>query len=91
MPCRAVLCLHCRNTGSFRDIPVPERDDELGQPPYTDGVTIASGESKIRHLDLTTVIHQEVGRLEVSVQDPVFVTMGNGGEQLKQQRFDLRL
>jgi len=62
------------------NVPIPERDDELGQPPYTDRIAIASSKSKIRHLDLTTVVHQKIGSLEISVQDPVFVAMGNRGE-----------
>ena len=77
VPCRAILCLYCRGASGVGDVPIPECDDELSQSPYADGIAIASGESKICHLYLTTIVHQKVGRLEISVQDPVFVTMGN--------------
>ena len=91
VPCRVTLCLHRRSRSGVGDIPIPERDDKLGQSPYTNRVTVASGESKVRYFNLTTIVHQKVGRLEISVQDPVFVTMGNCGEQLMQESFDLRL
>ena len=80
VPCRATLCLHSHSASGVGDIPIPECDDELGQPADTDRVAVASGKPKIGYLNLTTVVHQKVRRFEISVQDPIFVTMGNGGE-----------
>ena len=64
----------------IEDIPIPECDDELSQSPYPDRITIASGESKVRYLNLTAIVHQKIGCLEISVQDPVFMAVCNGGE-----------
>ena len=52
----------------------------VGSIPHASRVTVASGESKVHYLNLTTVVHQKVGLLEISVQDPIFMTMSKSGE-----------
>ena len=89
MPCRVTLCFDSHVVIDVEDIPVPKHYNQLGQSRYTDGVTATSGEPKVCDLDLAVIVHQKVGRLEIPMQDPVFVAVGDCGEQLEQERLDL--
>lgn len=64
-------------------IPVPERDDELREAADADGVAVAPREPEVGDLDRAAVVHEQVARLQVAVQDPAFVAVRDGGEQLE--------
>ena len=83
MPCRATLCFDSHGIIGVEDIPVSKHYNQLGQSPYADGVTVMSGEPKICDLDLAAIVHKKVGRLEIPVQDLVYVAVGDCGEQLE--------
>ena len=89
MPCRATLSFNSHGVICVEDILVPKRYNQLGKSPYTDVVTVTLGEPKVCDLDLAAIVHQKVGRLEIPMQDPVFVAAGDCGEQLEQERLDL--
>ena len=55
---------------------MPKHYNQLGQSTYTNRVTATLGLPKVCDLDLTVIVHQKVGRLEIPMQDPVFVAVG---------------
>lgn len=66
---------------------VPERDDELGE---SRGRWVAdiSRHAKVGNLELAAVVEEEVGRLEVPVEDPVFVQVRDSGRELEEETLD---
>lgn len=73
------------------DEPIPQGDDELGQTTNTDWVTIPSGQTEIGDLDRSAIVHEQIARLEISVQNPSLMTIGYGREKLEHERLDLGL
>ena len=47
-----------------------------------------SREAEIGNLDLSAVVHEEVGGFEVAVEDPVGVEVGGCGEELVEDGFE---
>lgn len=84
----ALLCSMRRNKRiCHKHAPIPKGDDELCHPSDADWIPISSRKTKVSDLDRTTIIHEEVARLQVAVQDPVGMTMENGGQKLEHERF----
>jgi hypothetical protein len=71
--------------------PIPKGDNELRHPSYADWISVSSCETKVCDLDRTAIVHEEVARLQVAVQDPVGMAMGDGGQELKHERFNFGL
>lgn len=67
---------------------VPQRDDQLGH--LGRRVAEVARHAEICDLEHAPVVEQQVGRLEIPVQDPVGVQVGHARRELQQQRFDLR-
>ena len=76
---------------SRKHAPIPKGDNELCHTPDADWISVSSCETKVCDLDRTAIIHEEVARLQVAMQDPVGVAMGNGGQELEHERFDFGL
>lgn len=68
---------------------VPERDDALGQSwGWIGGV---SGQTEVGKLDFAAIVHQEIGGLQVAVEDPMGVQVMGGGDGLVHDGFDFGL
>lgn len=52
-------------------------------------IPIVPRHTKIRNLDLSAIVHQDVGGLEISMQDPIAVEVLDGGGELEKERLDL--
>ena len=76
---------------SRKHAPIPKGDNELCHPSDADWISVSSRETKVCDLDRTAIVHEEVARLQVAVQDPVGMAMGNGGQELEHERFDFGL
>ncbi|PSR85871.1 hypothetical protein PHLCEN_2v5347 [Hermanssonia centrifuga] len=63
-------------------LPIPKSDDELGQSTYTYRITISAGQTEIRDFNRTTIVHEQITRLQVAMQYPPLVTVRDGGEEL---------
>jgi hypothetical protein len=74
-----------------KHVPIPKGDNELCHPSDADWIPISSRKTKVSDLDRTTIIHEEVACLQVAVQNPVGMTMGNSGQKLEHERFDFGL
>lgn len=55
-----------------------------------EGAAILAGQPKVTDLEVPLVIVQDVGGLQVSVDDPVVMQVADAGYQLPHQRLDLR-
>ena len=67
---------------------VPECDDERGEF-WRGRVGDIAGHAKVGNLKLATVVEEEVGGLEVAVEDPVVVEVGDARGQLEEKLLDL--
>ena len=76
---------------SRKHTPIPKGDNELRHPSDADRISVSSCETKVCDLDRTAIVHEEVARLQVAVQNPVGMAMGDGGQELKHERFDFGL
>jgi len=76
---------------SRKHAPIPKGDNELCHPSDADWIPVSSRETKICDLDRAAIVHEEVARLQVAVQNPVRVAMGDGGQELEHERFDFGL
>ncbi len=56
---------------------VPEGDDELGELRWW--IAVVSCHAEVGDFDLAPVVHQDVGCLQITVQDPVAVEVLYGG------------
>lgn len=65
------------------DIPIPKRHHQLGQSTDPDRIAISSCETEICNLDSASIIHQQIASLQVSMKNPVLMTMIYGREKLK--------
>ena len=70
-------------------VPVPERDDSVGQPALLVSGILGPGQAKVSDLQAAAVVHQQVGGLQVPVQDVVQVAVVQPLEQLLHVAFDL--
>ena len=63
----------------------------MRESPYAYWVSVTSSEPKVRDFDGPAVVHEQVARLEIPMEDPAFVAKAHGRQQLQHERFDLRL
>lgn len=67
---------------------VPEGDDELGEA-ARGRVAAVAGHAEVGDLELAAVVEEEVRGLEVAVQDPAVVEVGDARRQLEEEGLDL--
>lgn len=65
---------------------VPEGDDELGE--FGGRVADVAGHAEVGDLELAAVVEEEIGGLEVAVEDPVVVEVGDARGELEEEGFD---
>ena len=56
-----------------------------------EGAAILAGQPKVTDLEVPLVVVQDVGGLQVPVDDPIVMQVGNAGYQLPHQRLDLHM
>lgn len=66
----------CDSSTGTPDAPIPQRDDELRHVPQR--IAKLPGEPKVGDLDHAAVVHEQVTRLEITMKDPVGMTMSRG-------------
>jgi hypothetical protein len=71
--------------------PIPKGDDELCHSSDANWISVSSRKTKVSDFDCAPVVHEEVTRLQVAVQNPVRMAMRDGGQKLEHKRFDLGL
>ena len=76
---------------SRRHAPIPKGDNELCHPSDADRISVSSRETKVCDLDRTAIVHEEVARLQVAVQNPVGMAVCDGRQELEHERFDFGL
>ena len=54
-----------------------------------EGFSVRASEAKVGDLDLAPVVHEQVARLQVAVDDPVVVARGHGRQELEHEGLDL--
>ena len=54
-----------------------------------EGATILAGQPKVTDLEVPLVVVQDVGGLQVSVDDPIVMQVAHAGYELPHQRLDL--
>mmetsp|Transcript_12080 Transcript_12080/g.30515 ORF Transcript_12080/g.30515 Transcript_12080/m.30515 type:complete len:653 (-) Transcript_12080:267-2225(-) len=75
---------------------VPQRDHQLRHRRRRDAAFVAlvlrvlPGQPKVAHLELPPVVVQDVGGLQISVQDPVLMQVRHAREQLEHELLRLR-
>ena len=67
---------------------VPESDDELGE--FRRRVAVVARHAEVGDFHLASVVHEQVGSLQVAVQDPIAVQVFDGGRELGEESLDLR-
>lgn len=71
--------------------PIPKGDDELCHSSDTNWISVSSRKTKVSDFDRTPIVHEEVTRLQIAVQNPVGMAMRNGGQELEHKCFDFGL
>lgn len=67
---------------------VPKSHDQLSK--FWWRVTVISGHAKVGDFHLPSIVHKEVGGLQIAMQYPVAVQVFHCGCELKEEGFDLR-